>query len=154
MSTTDRAPSGDPGRSRGRTAILAGALTIGLLSLGSLGCSAGKRISMHEFIRMQEDMAQAESPQPTTQPSRSTVEVWAKHAFAPYRVGPSDVLAVALTGLDEPTATTPYQVRVNRKGRISLPLVGAVQVGGLELENVELAIESAYVPSVVKNLGT
>lgn len=102
---------------------------------------------------MQEELARAESPQPTTQPSRSTAEVWAKHAFVPYRVGSSDVLAVALTGLDQPTTTTTYQVRVNRDGDISLPLVGVVQVGDLEMEDAERAIRSAYVPGIVKNLA-
>ncbi|MFQ5471934.1 MAG: polysaccharide biosynthesis/export family protein [Dehalococcoidia bacterium] len=77
----------------------------------------------------------------------------AMRAQLPYRVGPSDVLQVTLTGLDDPTADTSVQARVNRSGDIRLPIVGAVKVGDMEIEDVEQAILDRYVPAVVvKNL--
>ncbi|MBN2560124.1 MAG: polysaccharide biosynthesis/export family protein [Phycisphaerae bacterium] len=120
-------------------------LTFAFASLIAAGC-ADPRISIHEFVEMQQDAA----AQPTTQPSDRTFDVWAKHAFVPYRAGPSDVLGVALTGLNEPTETIVLQARVNRDGEISLPMVGTVNVGDRELEDVERAIEAAYVPAIVK----
>lgn len=82
-----------------------------------------------------------------------TAEIWSRHAFVPYRIGPADVLSVALTGLDDPTTTMTFNVRVNREGHISLPLVGLVKVADKELEDVEEEIRKRYVPAVVKNLS-
>jgi polysaccharide export outer membrane protein len=118
-----------------------------LSAVCATGCS-DSRISIFEFIEMQRTLA----PRPTTQPSDRAAEIWSKHAFVPDRVGPSDVLSVALTGLDGPTGTTTFQVRVNRDGEISLPMIDKIEVGDMELEDVERAIEQAYVPSIIKSL--
>jgi polysaccharide export outer membrane protein len=138
----DRRPS--PRRS------IAAAVVAILVSIGlsATGCS-DPRISILEFIEMQ----QQQTPPPTTQPSDRTADVWAKHAFVPDLIGPSDILSVALTGLDGPTETTALQVRVNRQGEISVPMVGAVKVGDMELEDAERAIQQRYVPSIVKVLS-
>lgn len=119
-----------------------------LVALLSAGCS-DSRISIYEFIELQEQFA---TP-PTTQPASNTSSVWARHAFVPDRVGPADVLGVALTGLNEPTETTLTKVRVNRNGEIALPMVGSVKIGDLELEDVERAITERYVPSIIKTLA-
>lgn len=72
----------------------------------------------------------------------------------PYRIRPGDVLAVRMVGLQQDRyAMTPLQVRVYADGKISLPVVGNVQVGGLELGAAEQAIIAAHVPSVVKDMS-
>jgi polysaccharide export outer membrane protein len=43
-------------------------------------------------------------------------------------------------------------VRVSRQGEIELPYVGKIKVGGMVLEDVEKAIQTAYVPKVYKDL--
>ncbi len=53
-----------------------------------------------------------------------------------YRVGAGDVLAIDVFGLDE----MDRKVRVQRDGKISLPLLGVFSVAGLDLEDAELLI--------------
>ena len=118
-----------------------------LISIGSVGC-ADSYMSLEEFIAANREAASVA----TSQPSPRSAEDWAKRAFVPERVGPSDVLAVALTGLTGDTTTEIVQVRVNREGEISLPIAGKVKVGGLELEDVEQTIQERYVPAIIKML--
>jgi len=44
-----------------------------------------------------------------------------------YRIGPKDLLDISVFGLDELTKT----VRVSEDGKISLPLVGEIEVEGI-----------------------
>lgn len=76
--------------------------------------------------------------------------------FARYTVGQGDVLKVSLTGLtgvETLSEATEVLARVNGEGEIHLPLVGAVKVGGLNIEAVEQVILAAYVPRYVKTLA-
>lgn len=73
-----------------------------------------------------------------------------------YRVGPGDVLKVTLTGLtglESLAEPLDLSARVNRNGRINLPMAGSVHVGDLEIEDVEKAIINAYVPKYVNTIG-
>ena len=74
----------------------------------------------------------------------------------PFVTGPLDVLKVSITGLTGPenlTEPTAVLTRIDRNGEIHLPLVGAVKVGGLPLEDVERAIRTAYIPKFVPTLA-
>ena len=74
--------------------------------------------------------------------------------LGPYRVGPSDIIGVRVTLLDQlelGAAPAPVQVRIDRNGDIDLPLVGTLHVEGLEIEDIENEIERAYVPRVYKD---
>ena len=53
-----------------------------------------------------------------------------------YRIGPEDLLEVQVFGVDDLTRT----VRVNSRGFVSLPLIGAVEVGGLTAQQAERSI--------------
>ena len=53
-----------------------------------------------------------------------------------YHIGPEDLLEIQVFGVDQLSRT----VRVNSSGFISLPLVGAVLVGGLTAHEAELAV--------------
>ncbi len=109
---------------------------------GLVGCQKpDHRISIDDFLEMQRsDAPPADSAQPAP-----TVEV--DQHLGPYKVGPGDVLGLALTGT-QAAALPPLQVRVDRNGTIDLPVVGAVSVGNLELEDIEDRIRQAYVPKV------
>ncbi len=130
-------------------------LATGVIVAGMALCSSGcgdQRISIDEFILMQQEIGEP-AAEPTTQPAESTAGVWSRHAFAPYQVGPDDVLSVSLTGLEMPTMTTVVQTRIDVSGGISLPMVGAVEVGGRTLQDVERAIQERYVPSIINVLS-
>lgn len=56
--------------------------------------------------------------------------------IADYRIGPEDLLEVQVFGVDQLTRT----VRVNSRGLISLPLIGNLEVGGLNAQQAEALI--------------
>lgn len=126
------------------------ALCFGLLcGLGVAGCS-DHRISLTEFLEMQTKMREAETPSEPA-PDQEAARALIDRQLGPYKVGPSDVLAVTATGADQAGVFPPIQVRVDRNGEIDLPIVGQVKVADLELEDVEDAIHRACVPAVVKD---
>jgi len=133
------------------TSSMIGAWAILGAALGSGVCGcADHRISQAEFLTLlQEQPADA----PAAAPAEDSAEVRAllDRELGPYRVGPSDVLAVILTEASEVPLIPMTHVRVDRNGEIDLPLVGAIKVAGLELEDVEDTIHGAFVPHVVKD---
>jgi len=141
----------DRGKTGGRssaTSRLAG-ITLSLAHLallGAVGCD--HRISLDEFLRMQ----QAVGPEPTTQPAPrgqvKKIEI-DKH-LGPYKVGPSDVLAVTVIGTGGEGEIGTVQARVRRDGTIELPLAGVIKVADLELEDVEKAVEKQYEAKVYR----
>ena len=58
---------------------------------------------------------------------------------AEYRIGPHDLLQISVFGSEELSRS----VRVSSRGQISLPLVGAIDVGGKTVEQVERGIAAA-----------
>jgi len=113
-----------------------------LMGLVSAGCQQpDNRISLQEFLQ-KEEASKAASAAQVIQASPAV-----EQQFGPYKVGPGDVLQMVLsTGQQLPGP--PTLLRVDREGKIKLPVVGPVQVGGKELEDVENAIRAAYVPGV------
>lgn len=73
--------------------------------------------------------------------------------FRPYEVSPGDVLKVNITGLSENYEETAIKARVHADGKVNLPMVGRIEVNGLELEEVERAIVAAYVPDFIKSIS-
>jgi polysaccharide export outer membrane protein len=66
----------------------------------------------------------------------STSEAGVYEGATDYRIGAQDQLEITVFGIDDLSRT----VRVNSNGQISLPLVGAVTVGGKTVPEVEQAI--------------
>jgi polysaccharide biosynthesis/export protein len=64
-----------------------------------------------------------------------------------YRVGPSDLLAVAVFQIED----LEREVRVNNAGQISLPLIGAVPVAGLTVDQIEAELARRYGESYLQN---
>lgn len=148
--TQDKAYPSSPSRRRTSTKWMPAALTCGLvLSLEGLavagltvGCRSEHRIRLSEFLEMQQAMSAAPAEEVEEQPA-----VTVDQHLGPYKVGPGDVLTVTLTGT-QPGLLPPVVARVDRNGSIDLPVVGAVAVGDMELEDIEDRIRQAYVPRV------
>jgi len=114
------------------------------------GCANDPRISLEQFRQMQYER-QAAAQAPTTQPAElARLAATLNQRLGPYKVGRGDVLGVMITGPDQIEPPAPVQVRIDRNGKIELPLVGEVNVAGKELEDVEKAIKAAYVPDVYR----
>ncbi|MCH7747834.1 MAG: polysaccharide biosynthesis/export family protein [Acidobacteria bacterium] len=124
------------------------AMALGLIGVLPVGCS-DHRISLAKFMEIR-NRAPAEAPTPTDEELR-TISEMIDRQLGPERVGPEDVLLISFTSMEAVALLAPLRVRVDRNGEIDLPLVGAVQVGGLELEDVDDRVRNAYVPSVFRD---
>lgn len=76
-----------------------------------------------------------------------------------YRVGPGEVLEVTLSSFLGavtagqslgPDQVTPIVCRVNDSGKISLPVVGELDVAGLSLPEIEALVMKAYYPAYAR----
>lgn len=66
-----------------------------------------------------------------------------------YRIGPNDLLEIEVLDLDKENAKR--TLRVNAAGAISLPLVGAVSVGGMTGQQAEQEIARRYGEKYLQN---
>jgi polysaccharide export outer membrane protein len=64
-----------------------------------------------------------------------------------YRIGPNDVVKVQVFQVDELSS----QERVNESGLIALPLIGAIQVGGLTAQEAEARIAAILAKDYLQN---
>lgn len=115
-------------------------LCVGSVMIGA-GC-AEHRISLDEFLRRK--------PPAVSQATEDQPDVDIDQYLGSYKVGPGDVLDVVLAGPNGTDSLPHSRVRVDRNGAIELPVVGALKVAGMELEDVEDTIQQAYSPSVFK----
>ena len=114
------------------------------------GCQEN-RINVEQFIQMQKELQAKAHEQAETDMAPAAAQTLVDTAMGPYRIGPGDVLGVVFTGFDQASLFQPFQVRVHRDGRVLLPVVGELQVAGLELEDAERKIHTAFIPAVVKD---
>ena len=127
---------------------LGGALLVATVTVILAGCSE-HRITLDEFLERMDQQAEAPVDAETAdqEPARAAVE----HALGPYKVGPGDVLQLTFTGLGQGDPMLPFLARIDRNGEVNLPVVGALKVANLELEDVEDTVHQAFVPAVVKD---
>ncbi len=118
---------------------------LGMLCAGLCGCAPDSRMSFATFLEQS-----AAPPIAKTGVGAEPADI--NLLLGPYKVGPSDVLSVTLNRSDQQEILPILPTRVDRTGEIDLPIVGAVKVLDKELEDVEDAIRSAYVPSVYNDL--
>ena len=78
----------------------------------------------------------AEARAAATQPVAAEALAGQALTMRDYRIGADDLLEIQVFGVDQLTRT----VRVNGRGMVSLPLVGAVEVGGLTAQQAEARI--------------
>lgn len=123
---------------------------LAVVCLTAWGCH-DDRISVHEFLAMEQSQPgtqaipaseqAAAASQPVDQSAIPGLEPW---ATGPYTVGPDDVLAITVVGLEAASLPPAYQARVNQQGQIRLPSIGAVDVAGLTLDQLEARILEKY----------
>jgi polysaccharide export outer membrane protein len=136
----------------GYHAVLAAVLLLPAAAL--IGCS-DHRISLQEFLSSHERAAPLPGSAVAAPPSEAAATQPAAAAptdqyMGPYKTGPGDILAMIITGIEQTGVVAPIQARVDREGNIDLPIAGKIQVAGLELQDVEKAVQAAYVPSVYR----
>jgi polysaccharide export outer membrane protein len=78
--------------------------------------------------------ARASSPVASTGPASSPVASTGQDVSAEYKIGPKDLLEITVLGVQE---ISKIVVRVSEEGRITLPLLGEVEVGNLTKFEVE-----------------
>ncbi len=120
-----------------------------LLSICLAGCNDHVRLpSVEKLVEFEN----AGPPRPVVDVDRL---VRAKVGGGPYRVVPGDVLELTMPAIlqvvtaeesDVSTVTAPYVCRVGNEGKITLPVVGEIEVGGKSLSQVESAVVDAYYP--------
>ncbi|MBX3396307.1 MAG: polysaccharide biosynthesis/export family protein [Phycisphaerae bacterium] len=118
--------------------------------------TADREISRKSRIAKAIDVRNAAASPENAVPNQNHLREIYDEYHRPYRAGPSDVLRVTLiglTGVETLAEPTEIRARINRQGFITLPLVGQVKVGDLEIEDIERAIQDAYVPKFVASLG-
>ncbi len=71
-----------------------------------------------------------------------------------YILGPDDILEITLHGLYPGTEVRPIRAQVMASGKIHLPLVGAVHVGGMNLMEAHMTINEAYADGFIKEPRT
>jgi len=64
-----------------------------------------------------------------------------------YKIGPDDLIEVQVFGVDQLTRT----VRVNSRGMISLPLIGSLEVGGMNAQQAEAIIVAKLAESYLQD---
>jgi polysaccharide export outer membrane protein len=64
-----------------------------------------------------------------------------------YRIGAEDLLEVQVFGVDQLSRT----VRVNSRGEVSLPLIGAIEVAGMTAQEAERAITAGLAENYLQN---
>lgn len=141
-----------PLRRAGQWPMLVSAAGALLLSQALIGCGADHRISLEQFLVMQQDAREAAVESPSAAELDKVRELLDRQ-LGPYKVGPGDELAVTLTGAAAAPLFPVTIARVNRQGLIDLPLVGAIDVNGMELEDIDHTIRDAYVPAVLKDVA-
>lgn len=127
--------------------VAAGVLTL-LMLIPTTGCKNNDtRISLDVLQQLEEQRASEVTPVPVETHDLKLTEI------VPHTYNPGDVLAITLTGLTDIYSATQLMQRVDRDGRITLPLVGKVQVTACDRRDVDAEIEGKYVPEYVKALS-
>ncbi len=128
---------------------------IGPLGWGTIlvvfsGCMNDHRISVDELKVIEQEYVDASSVVKDDEAMAAVVQLLDRELGA-YKLGPGDVVAVQLSGIGEGSGFGPIDLRIDREGNLTLPAVGAVNVGGLEIEDAEKALTEAYVPAVFRD---
>lgn len=126
------------------------AAVIAVLTLS--GCeTVDYRMSVSELQIMERQLSSEAVPEVADEQALMAAEQMLDRSMGPYALGAGDVIGVTISGLGAEAPPVAIPVRVNRNGEVDLPTVGAVQVRGMELEDAELAIKSAFVPNVFQD---
>lgn len=108
-----------------------------LAACGGSGTKVDADVSRAEFQREVEERQQQERVNEQLLAAVGSMEVGDEYAYEEYKLGPGDVIEVAVFQIEELNTTE----RVSGRGAIMLPLLGAIEVGGKTARDVELQLE-------------
>ena len=97
-------------------------------------------MDLNEFLQMERDQSPKQGP-----PSPEQLEMVQRlidQRMGPYRIGPSDVLLVSITGRDVELPLSQLQVRVDESGEVDLPIIGGIKVAQMTLKEADDAIQT------------
>jgi polysaccharide biosynthesis/export protein len=120
--------------------VLAAMSAAGIFFLAGCG-GKDNSISLEQFISQQQQIAARSVPAtPVSEAEQLNREL------GPVRIGPDDVISVAISSGDAKTILPLTEIRITSAGTATLPLIGPVQLASMTLEDAEKAIRNAYVP--------
>lgn len=90
---------------------------------------------------------EVQSSGPTMAPPDTTSSGGVYTGVSDYRIGPLDVIEISVFQVADLNRT----VRVNTRGEISLPLIGALQAGGLTIQELEKSIGAKLEAKYLQN---
>ncbi len=127
-----------------------GAVSIGLLVVGSLGCHPKRQatISLDAFLDKSEEHIAAARPDRAVDLTRLTA---ADMPGADYRLGPGDLVTVTIFQLERPETPSVLTVRVSPDGKVALPMIGETAAGGLRPTDLEAEIRNRLSPRFLRN---
>lgn len=114
-------------------------LAVAALMIGSFLATAARADEGLKLSLQLSSVPQVEAGDTATRPAGSTVK--------DYRIGAEDLLEVQVFGVDQLSRT----VRVNSRGQVSLPLIGAIEVAGLTAQQAERAITARLAENYLQN---
>lgn len=121
------------------------ALTV-VWAVALIGCQQDTRLTLHEFMAIEEGVTLDPDSDPTTQPAEPELVPWGP---TPYLLGPGDVLNVNVAGLEALGLPGAYTIRINDQGQAVLPTVGAIVLSDLTPTEAEEKIRAAYSPQYI-----
>jgi polysaccharide export outer membrane protein len=126
-----------PATARGRLPAAAALLPIVAVAIFALGQARAEEPA--PALRMSSVLATAPTGAPAS-PAAAAVprNGYTRTGMRDYRIGPEDLIDIQVFGVDQLSRS----LRVNARGSVSLPLVGAVEVAGLTAQEAETAIAS------------
>jgi polysaccharide export outer membrane protein len=141
------------GRMRRPGSLLAGLFC--LLAPSLIGCPPDNRISLDALRRLEGELTTEMASDDIKQVEPAQLAVAENR---PYTVGPRDVLSITLLGAGLGGAADPYtpftmRARVDEDGRVTMPQVGQVELGGKTLAEAEKAVHDAHVPDYLREVS-
>ena len=117
------------------SAVLLGFIVGATALAGELRADDGLKLS----LRLSEPPAREATPLAAATAPRTTVR--------DYRIGPEDLIEIQVFGVDQLSRA----VRVNSRGQVSLPLIGAVEVAGMTAQEAEATITARLAANYLQN---
>lgn len=118
-----------------------------------VGCAqADHRISLREF--MADQQAATTSPTAATRPAEEldSLRRQLQTQLNPYKPGPGDLLTVTLISTEMVNPAPSMQVRIDKDGKVKLPIVGQLGVADRSLEDIEALIRQAYMNGIYRDV--
>lgn len=115
-------------------------LAVAAMTIGSLLAAAPRA---DEGLKLSLQLSSV----PLAEPGAVVAPKPAVSTIKDYRIGPEDLLEVQVFGVDQLSRT----VRVNARGQVSLPLIGAIEVAGMTAQEAERAITAKLAESYLQN---